>query len=358
MPSPGDVRAAGAYAELSVQDALFSAGLAAASQKIQAFATQAQKSMATVNVGAIGGDKSGFFAGSFKSTELLDTGLKFTAAIGMVKAAVADARIFTDLMRGDFEAMRKDVEALPFGLGEIAKQIAGPVDEAAQAIILGVSDKDYVREQARMAGERKVQAAKDAQAAKAINAANEELAKKTMSAPDYAKHQVEALYLEAGAAEKLLGIKMAILAIDERDLKAKNDARGSAAEGERVEKMLAEDARLRKEYVEETDRLNKAEIEEVMRQQMQVAKEAMEDLETPFASMFMAADASNAMDLNLAATGSRYMGSSAILGSARTAALMGPDAIGQETAEATKSMASDVRELLGLIRDSGWTVAQ
>jgi len=66
--------------------------------------------------------------------DLFGTGMKFATAIAEVKVGIADVRIFSALFCGDMEGARKAAEELPFGLGQIVKELSGPVDSAVRKL--------------------------------------------------------------------------------------------------------------------------------------------------------------------------------------------------------------------------------
>jgi hypothetical protein len=140
MADAGSIRAGGAYIEITADDAPMMKRLAASQARLKAWATHASLGMqiskgteASLAAGEGGG--KGFLSGEFRGQELFQTGLRFATAIAATKTAIADVRIFSALVRGDFEGMRAAAEALPFGLGEIVKELSGPVDSWARKIV-------------------------------------------------------------------------------------------------------------------------------------------------------------------------------------------------------------------------------
>ena len=132
MPQAGDIRAAGVYAELSVQDALFSAGLAAASQKLQQFANQTSTTMAKVNVAAIGGAD---VAGSLIPALHMRGGQEY------IRAATTTLDFMTlgiKALRGETVDWQAELEKLPMGFGELSKAMRA----FTEAVIFPSADAD------------------------------------------------------------------------------------------------------------------------------------------------------------------------------------------------------------------------
>jgi hypothetical protein len=151
---------------------------------------------------------------------LADSGLRFGLAVQEARVAIKDVQIFSALVRGDFEGMRKAAEALPFGLGEIVKELSGPVDAAAKAIVFrlkGLTEDAY--DPAATARAEKDRAAQ----VKAFNAGNKAIAeaegalrKAALSAREYAKAEVDGMGLGADQAERLLALKLRLIEVDEQ----------------------------------------------------------------------------------------------------------------------------------------------
>ncbi len=137
VASASGIRAGAAYVEITADDTPMQKRLAQSQARLQQWAAQASGSVSLTRgtEGAALGGEGGFFRGGFKGTELLDVGLKFGTAVQGAKAAIKDVQIFSSLFRGDMEGARKAAEELPFGLGQIVKELSGPVDAAMKTFV-------------------------------------------------------------------------------------------------------------------------------------------------------------------------------------------------------------------------------
>ena len=144
MAGAGDIRAGGAFVEISATDARFVQALQRSQARLRQWVTDSQAATSRLSKGTEdqmfgGGEgKKGFLSGGFRGMQLFDTGMKFATAIAAVKIGMKDVAIFAALARGDMDGMRKAAEELPFGLGEIVKQLSGPVDAAFTAIAMRI----------------------------------------------------------------------------------------------------------------------------------------------------------------------------------------------------------------------------
>ena len=163
------------------------------------------------------GDK-GFLSGGFRGMELFNTGMKFATAVGAVKIAIKDAQIFSALFQGDMEGARKAAEALPFGLGEIVKELSGPVDSAMNSLVARLTGtwqmKDVYAGKVSNADRQKTVDEYN-RGVTAIGAVDKALAKATMSAREFAKYEVDGLKLSADAAAELLAKNLQLMAVEE-----------------------------------------------------------------------------------------------------------------------------------------------
>lgn len=237
MASPGQVRGGGVYVEITADDRPMVRRLQESQERLRRWATEA--SGVTMNRGsesaavAQSEDRKGFLSGGFRGVQILDTGMKFVTAVKAVQAIIKDVHVFSALVRGDFDGMRKAAEDLPLGLGSIVKELGTVADAAAKAFVFrlkGVDDSAYGP------SNRKDVLADVEQynrGVTAIHAAQQALDKATMSAREYAKAEVDGLKLSAEDSQRLLGLKLGLIAANEKAAavsKAKaNKERGETA---------------------------------------------------------------------------------------------------------------------------------
>jgi polyhydroxyalkanoate synthesis regulator phasin len=146
-------------------------------------------------------------------------------------------------VRGDMDGMRKAAESLPFGLGEITKELGAAADEAAKFVMTWLGHDmqgAYDPAATKKAEEDRARSAKAFnEGQKAIADTETALKKATLSAAEFAKVEVDAMGLSADQAEKLLGLKLALIAADERrKLGAQQQAlieRGESAVGQAMD---------------------------------------------------------------------------------------------------------------------------
>jgi hypothetical protein len=211
----------GAYVEITADDAPMVRRLKESQARLRQWAAENSGPALTrgteTSVLAQGQDTKGFLSGGFKGMQIAETGLKFATAIAATKVAIADARIFSALFAGDMEGARKAAESLPFGLGEIVKQLSGPVDAAMNALVARLSGTWQMGFQ--VGGNRaEIKAVVDQynRGVVAIRDVDKALAKATLSARELAKQEVDGLKLSADAAGELLAKKLKLIDADEQ----------------------------------------------------------------------------------------------------------------------------------------------
>jgi len=249
MASPGAVRAGAAYVEISADDGPMMQRLAQSRARLRQWVAENSGPAMTRGTEAgipAGEEGKGFFSGSFRGAQLFDTGLKFAVAIAATKAAIADVRIFSNLVRGDFEGMRKAAEELPFGLGEIVKQLSGPVDAAFKALLVGnlgnVYDKAAIQK-ARQ--DRQEEVEQYSRGLQAVAAARKALRDATLSPRERAAAEVEDLNLDAKAKQDTLAAKLALIAHNEEKAAADERARAAKEYANLLREAQDENAKLR-----------------------------------------------------------------------------------------------------------------
>jgi hypothetical protein len=221
MADAGSIRAGQAYVEITADDAPMMRRLAESQARLRAWAAQASQGMqiSKGTEGMVGGEGGkGFLSGSLRGTEFLGTGLRFSAAIGMAKVALGDARIFTRLLAGDMDGARKAAESLPFGLGELVKEISGPVDAAMNWLTMrftGLWQLGDVYAGKVSKADRQKTVDEFNRGQKAIEDVDKALAKATMTAQEFAKYNVAGMKLSADATAEVLAKNLQLLAIEE-----------------------------------------------------------------------------------------------------------------------------------------------
>ncbi|MBE3100134.1 MAG: hypothetical protein IMZ44_23695 [Planctomycetes bacterium] len=242
MVASSGVRAGAAYVEISADDAPMMRRLKESQARLRQWVAENSGPALTrgteAAVMAQGREGGGFLSGGLRGTELFGTGMKFAAAIGIAKVAIADARIFSALFQGDMEGARKAAEALPFGLGQVVKELAAGADAAAQWVALrslgaGVDPYDAnaaagakrIRDESVDQHNRGLKAVEDSQKA---------LQRATMTAREYAQVEVAGMNLAVDAAEKVLASKLRLIAVDEQ----KKEAAKIAADVARGQNLL------------------------------------------------------------------------------------------------------------------------
>ncbi|MCX5674809.1 MAG: hypothetical protein NTX87_07360 [Planctomycetota bacterium] len=242
MVASSGVRAGAAYVEISADDSPMQQRLAASQKRLRQWVAENSGPALTrgteAAVMAQGREGGGFLSGGLRGTELFGTGMKFAAAIGIAKVAIADAHIFSNLFRGDMEGARKAAEELPFGLGAVVKELAAGADAAARWVALrslGAGVEPYDANAA--AGAKRIRDESVDQhnrGLKAVEDAQKALQRATMTAREYAQVEVAGMNLAADAAEKVLACKLRLIAVDEQ----KKEAAKIAADVARGQDLL------------------------------------------------------------------------------------------------------------------------
>ena len=239
VASASGIRAGAAYVEITADDTPMMRRLQASQARLRHWVAENSAPALTrgTEASALGDGGKGFLGGGFRGTELFDTGLKLATAIAAAKVAIKDVQIFAAVFRGDLEGARKAAEALPFGLGEIVKQLSGPVDAAMKAFVFrlkGIYDdpgSGSVDKRARAASVEQYN-----RGLKAVLDTQKALDKATMSPRQYARAEVEGMNLAAAEAGKLLALKLRLVEVDEQ----KAAWTKANAEHERGEGLVAE----------------------------------------------------------------------------------------------------------------------
>jgi hypothetical protein len=214
MPSPGDIRAGGASVEIRADTTQLKAGLQQAKAQLNAFQAE----------GAKGG---GFFGGgSFRGMELAEGGIRFAVAMQAARVAIQDVKIFSALIRGDMEGMRKAAEALPLGFGEIVKELSGPLDAFFKKLMPGRSGYVYDKAAAGQARrDRQASIDQEDRGAKALAASRKAVRDATMMPADVIRAEVEEMGLSPAAKAEELRNRLGVLAVKEQKARGtKQDA--------------------------------------------------------------------------------------------------------------------------------------
>ena len=229
MVASSGVRAGAAYVEISADDAPMVRRLKESQARLRQWVADNSGPALTrgteAAVMAQGREGGGFLSGGLRGTELFGTGMKFAAAIGIAKVAIADARIFSALFQGDMEGARKAAEALPFGLGQVVKELAAGADAAARWVALRSLGEGHVAayDANAAAGAKRIRDESVDQhnrGLKAVEDAQKALQRATMTAREYAQVEVAGMNLAADAAEKVLASKLRLIAVDEQKKEA------------------------------------------------------------------------------------------------------------------------------------------
>jgi len=258
VPDASAIRMGGAYVEISADDAPMIRRLKESQARLRQWAAEnsgpALMRGTETSVLAQGQDTKGFLSGGFKGMQIAETGLKFATAIAATKVAIADARIFSALFAGDMEGARKAAESLPFGLGEIVKQLSGPVDSAMNALVARLTGTWQMGFQVG-GNKQEIKAVVDQynRGATAIRDVDKALARATLSARELAKCEVDGLKLSADAASELLVKKLKLIDVDEQKkaavvVKARAESESSAVASARMD--LAKATMSEDEYLE------------------------------------------------------------------------------------------------------------
>jgi hypothetical protein len=173
---------------------------------------------------AQGREAGGFLGGTFRGMDIGGTGMRFAVAVQEARVAIKDVQVFAALFQGNMEGARKAAESLPFGLGEIVKELGAGADAAARWVALrslGVGVKPYDANAA--AGAKRIRDESVDQhnrGLKAVEDSQKALQRATMTAREYAQVEVAGMNLAADAAEKVLANKLRLIAVDEQKKEA------------------------------------------------------------------------------------------------------------------------------------------
>ena len=225
-PSPTAIRAGAAYVEITADDAPMVRRLKESQARLRQWAAENSGGM-TISRGTeglLGGQDKGFLSGGFRGTQLFDTALKFGTAVAAVKVGIKDAQVFAALFRGDMECARKAAEELPFGLGEIVKELGAGADAAARWVArrsLGLGASPYDANAAAAAKRIRDEAVdQHNRGLKAVEDSQKALQRATMTAREYAQVEVAGMNLAADAAEKVLAAKLRLIEVEEQKKEA------------------------------------------------------------------------------------------------------------------------------------------
>jgi len=229
VASASGIRAGAAYVEITADDAPMVRRLRESQARLRQWVAENSGPALTrgteAAVMAQGEDRKGFLSGGFRGMQFAETGLRFATAVQAARVAIKDVQIFSRLFRGDLEGARKAAEALPFGLGEIVKELSGPVDSAARNLVLLLQGKWNLAEKPGAPSNVAAQAKRDRDEAvdqwnrycKTIDTAQEALARATMTAREYAAYEVAGMGRSADEAARLLALKLQLIEIGEQE---------------------------------------------------------------------------------------------------------------------------------------------
>jgi hypothetical protein len=247
-----DIRAGGAFVEISAKDARFVQALERSQARLKAWVREAE-AQTPMTKGTekqlLGGEGKGFLTGGFRGMQLFDTGLKLATAVMATKVALKDVAIFSAMARGDWEGMRKAAEALPFGLGEIVKELSGPVDAAFAAIvnrIKGLSPEDVydAGAKAKADKDRKESGAQFSRFLKAFNEADKAAKRATLSTRELAAAEVAELNLTADQAQQVLALRLKTIGAGEEKDAAQKRAQARERENDLIRSAQDEYSKL------------------------------------------------------------------------------------------------------------------
>jgi len=243
--SANDIRAGRAYVELTAEDAKFVEGLKRAEARLERWVERNRWSIGGRGEVTRGGKAAGI-GGLTGDLELLGVAKGISAAKWLMAARLTmqNLRVISAAWAGDMKKAREEVEKLPYGIGQIAKMMAGPLDAAAQKFAFRVKGLSAEGVGAGLfAGgpglsheglkERTEAVERYNRSVKAVEALQAAYRKATLSARELAAAEVEAMNLEAGHASKVLALRLKIIEADEaRKAAATIVAKG--AEGDRL----------------------------------------------------------------------------------------------------------------------------
>ncbi len=239
MPDAGAIRMGGAYVEISADDAPMLRRLKESQARLRQWVAENSGPALTRGTEASGlaqgREGGGFLSGGFKGMQIAETGLKFATAIAAVKVGIKDVQMFSALFRGDMEGARKAAEELPFGLGQIVKELSGPVDSAMKWLVFrikGISeDSSDSGAAAKAKRDRDEGVAAWNRYVNAVHSVDRALAQATMSAEEFARYEVDGLHLAQTEAEALIAKKLRLIQI-EQQRKAAEKFQETRARGE------------------------------------------------------------------------------------------------------------------------------
>jgi len=240
MPDAGAIRMGGAYVEISADDAPMLRRLRESQARLRQWVADNSGPALTrgteASVLGQGREGGGFLSGGFKGMQIAETGLKFATAIAAVKVGIKDVQMFSALFRGDMEGARKAAEELPFGLGQIVKELSGPVDSAMKWFVfrlrgIGTDDSADSGAAAKAKRDRDEGVAAWNRYVTAVHSVDRALAQATMSAEEFARYEVDGLHLAQTEAEALIAKKLRLIQI-EQQRKAAEKFQETRARGE------------------------------------------------------------------------------------------------------------------------------
>jgi len=224
MVAPGSIRAGAAYVEITADDGPMFQRLRQTQSRLRAWVAQqnAQPLTKGTEAAVLGqGREGGFLGGGFRGMEFAETGLRFVTAIQAARVALTDVKMLSAAVRGDWEGMRKVAEDLPFGLGQVTKELGAMADAAGRWLVEWAHPKSLydklgeearakeLRESVRIHNER-------LRGEKAILDARHAYMRATMDARSLARAEVAEMALPADQAEHLLSLKLAQIEAEER----------------------------------------------------------------------------------------------------------------------------------------------
>lgn len=239
MVASSGVRAGAAYVEISADDAPMVRRLKESQARLRQWVAENSGPALTrgteAAVMAQGEDRKGFLSGGFRGMQFAETGLRFATAVQAVRVAIKDVQVFSRLFQGDMEGARKAAESLPFGLGEVVKELGAGADAVARWVALrslGANIEPYDANAAAAAKRiRDESVDQHNRGLKAVEDSQKALQRATMTAREYAQVEVAGMNLAADAAEKVLAAKLRLIAVDEQKKEAAKLA-ATAARGQ------------------------------------------------------------------------------------------------------------------------------
>ena len=250
MATGQDIIAGGAAIRISVDRSPMERQLVETRARLEAWARDNSSAMRITRgteSSLTAGEGKGFLSGGFKGAQIFDTGMKFATAIAAVKVGIKDVEMFAALAQGDMDGMRKAAEALPFGLGEIVKELSGPVDAAAKHVamwFMGIAGDSYdAAAAARREKDTKAQAAAWNTGIVALKDVDKAIAKASMSEREFARTEVEGMGLAKDQADELIEKKLHLIDLNEQKKAAGEIVAGIKRDKEALEQQEAALAR-------------------------------------------------------------------------------------------------------------------